>query len=32
MNKIHAFSINWDDAKNEDDLILKNTYINSFPI
>jgi hypothetical protein len=32
MNKIHAFSSGWDDAKNEDDLILKNTYVNSFPI
>ena len=32
MNKIHAFSTGWEDSKNQDDLILKNTYINSFPI
>ena len=32
MNKIHAFSNGWEDAKNEDDLKNKNTYVNSFPI
>ena len=32
LNKIHTFNSGWDEAKNEEDLILKNTYLNSFPI
>jgi hypothetical protein len=32
MIKTHTFSNGWEDAKTEEDLILKNTYVNSFPI